>query len=240
MDNKIDQIKALLDEISHELRPTEAIDFIRNFDALEVPELIAAIVDYLQPILTPIEVSVYWYLFRHSILASGSQYTCAGTKSMTNIASSSRKSTDQLDFKSVRTAILGLIEKGVIAVTGETTNVGTPYRILLPEEIPLCRERMATVEERNKPVIDAAGMVDYYNVRENRIKVFERDGYSCHYCNKLLTRFTATLDHIQPVSEGGDNSYDNLVTACLHCNSHRGSRPVMDAIIRGKTLEQAS
>jgi 5-methylcytosine-specific restriction endonuclease McrA len=61
--------------------------------------------------------------------------------------------------------------------------------------------------------------------------VFERDEYKCRYCGKQLTRFTATLDHIQPVSKDGDNSYDNLVTACLHDNSQRGSRPVMEIII---------
>jgi len=79
--------------------------------------------------------------------------------------------------------------------------------------------------------IDLASELDYYNVAENRLKVFERDGYECHYCKKQLTRFTATLDHIQPVSERGDNSLHNLTTACLHCNSRRGSRPVMEAII---------
>ncbi len=50
--------------------------------------------------------------------------------------------------------------------------------------------------------------LDYYNVRENRIKVFERDDYKCRYCGKQLTRFTATLDHAKPLSEGGDNSFD--------------------------------
>ena len=76
--------------------------------------------------------------------------------------------------------------------------------------------------------VDIRRELDYYNVKENRLKVAERDNYKCHYCSKQLTRFTATLDHIQPVSEGGDNSYENLVTACLHCNSRRGSRPVME------------
>lgn len=85
-----------------------------------------------------------------------------------------------------------------------------------------------TLEEL--PVIDPKKEADYYNIKENRQKVFERDGYKCHYCHKQLTRFSATLDHIQPVSEGGDNSYDNLMTACLHCNSQRGSRPVMDIL----------
>jgi HNH endonuclease len=30
-----------------------------------------------------------------------------------------------------------------------------------------------------------------------------------------LTRFTATLDHVRPVAEDGDNSLENLVAACL-------------------------
>jgi 5-methylcytosine-specific restriction endonuclease McrA len=66
--------------------------------------------------------------------------------------------------------------------------------------------------------VDVAKDLDYYNARENRLKVFERDACICKYCAKQLTRFTATLDHVQPVSQGGDNSIGNLVTACLHCN----------------------
>jgi 5-methylcytosine-specific restriction endonuclease McrA len=74
----------------------------------------------------------------------------------------------------------------------------------------------------------AAADIDYYNVRENRIKVYERDGYKCHYCKKQLTKFTATLDHITPVAERGDNSFENLVTACLGCNSRKHRRPLGD------------
>jgi len=85
-------------------------------------------------------------------------------------------------------------------------------------------------QSREIKPIDTKKELDYYNVRENRLKVFEHDGYKCRYCEKQLTRFTATLDHIQPVSRGGDNSFDNLVTSCLHCNSRRGNRPVMDII----------
>ncbi len=38
--------------------------------------------------------------------------------------------------------------------------------------------------------------------------------------------------NIQPISEGGDNSYDNLVTACLHCNSKRGAKPLTDILAK--------
>src|SRR5258706_6365903 len=48
---------------------------------------------------------------------------------------------------------------------------------------------------------------DFYNVPENRLRVFERDEYKCRYSGKQLTRFIATLDHLQPVSERGDNSF---------------------------------
>lgn len=43
-----------------------------------------------------------------------------------------------------------------------------------------------------------------------------------------VTRCTATLDHVRPVAEGGDNSFGNLVTACLGCNSRKHKRPVGD------------
>ena len=60
--------------------------------------------------------------------------------------------------------------------------------------------------------------------------MYERDGYKCHYCDKQLTRFTATLDHVIPVAEGGDNSFGNLGTACVGCNSRKAERPVGDLL----------
>ena len=91
---------------------------------------------------------------------------------------------------------------------------------------------MARIQREQLPAIDARRELDFYNIKENRLKVFERDEYRCHYCKKQLTRFSATLDHIQPVSQGGDNSFDNLVTACLQHNSERAAKPLMDYLLR--------
>ena len=77
----------------------------------------------------------------------------------------------------------------------------------------------------------SAANIDYDNVWENRIEVYERDGFQCRYCQKQLTRFTATLDHVMPVAEGGDNGFENLVTACLNCNSRKHKRPVGDFLV---------
>ena len=143
----------------------------------------------------------------------------------------SGKSDGGLSYGAVQDALRGLDEKGVVTKAGDTTREGTLYKIHLPEEIALCQELMKKAREVQPQPINQKKELDFYNVAENRLKVFERDEYKCRYCGKQLTRFTATLDHIQPASEDGDNSYDNLVTACLHCNSQRGSRPVMEIII---------
>jgi 5-methylcytosine-specific restriction endonuclease McrA len=74
---------------------------------------------------------------------------------------------------------------------------------------------------------------DFCNVRENRLKIYERNNYHCTYCSKQLTRFTATLDHITPVSDGGDNSAENPGTACLQCNARKTARPLGDFLVAG-------
>jgi hypothetical protein len=228
----IDKIKALVKELEGRLGGEDRAIFAQNFDALEIPDLIILIVDYLQPLLHPYEAAIYWYLFRNSIIETGQQYCRASTKGMMSgvIQSSSGQSGD-LSYTAVQKALAGLEEKAIISKAGNTTREGTLYKINLPEEIELCQELMKNSKREISQPIDEKKQLDYYNIAENRLKVFERDNYKCHYCNKQLTRFTATLDHIQPASEGGDNSYENLVTACLHCNSRRGSKPVMEMYV---------
>ena len=57
--------------------------------------------------------------------------------------------------------------------------------------------------------------------------LFARDSYSCQYCGRhrseLRGRQYLTRDHILPVSRGGGNSWDNVVTSCSPCNNRKGS-----------------
>lgn len=229
----VDRLKVLVEELEGALGAEDSAIFAQNFDALEIPDLVVSIVDYLQPQLHPYEAAIYWHLFRQSIIATGQQYCRASTKGMMSgiIQSSSGQSGD-LSYAAVQKALSGLEEKAAISKAGDTNREGTLYKINLPEEIESCQELMNEGEIESSLPIDEKKQLDYYNIAENRHKVFERDNYKCHYCSKQLTRFTATLDHIQPVSEGGDNSYDNLTTACLHCNSRRGSKPVMEMYVK--------
>lgn len=66
--------------------------------------------------------------------------------------------------------------------------------------------------------------------RERRLALYMRDGLACVYCGSGLEDegVTLSLDHIIPVSRGGDNRSRNLVTSCRKCNSVRGDRTLRD------------
>ncbi len=241
MKDKLDAIRRILDELET-ARPADEPSFRESFQLFELPEVVASVVDYLQPMLRPYEVAIYWYMFRHSIVATGDVHVRVSVRGLmegvvTSLRAGRERKTQEsmtLSYGSVQETLESLCAKGAISLAGDTNRDGTPYRVHLPEEIQACREAMAKVQEEQLPTIDPKRELDFYNIKHNRIKVFERDGYRCHYCKKQLTRFSATLDHIQPASEGGDNSFDNLATACLRCNSQRNNQPLMDYLIQNQ------
>lgn len=60
---------------------------------------------------------------------------------------------------------------------------------------------------------------------KTRFDIFKRDSFTCQYCGKGTTNgVVLEVDHIVPVCEGGNNSKENLVTACWDCNRGKGGR----------------
>lgn len=55
-------------------------------------------------------------------------------------------------------------------------------------------------------------------------RLFERDNNLCMYCGGEYSRAQLTRDHVQPVSKGGLDSWENVVTACRGCNHAKGNR----------------
>jgi HNH endonuclease len=52
-----------------------------------------------------------------------------------------------------------------------------------------------------------------------RFNILKRDNFTCVYCGrKAKDDVTLHVDHIHPVSKGGTDTEDNLVTACEDCN----------------------
>ncbi|MDH5326419.1 MAG: HNH endonuclease [Gammaproteobacteria bacterium] len=54
--------------------------------------------------------------------------------------------------------------------------------------------------------------------------LFRRDGHICLYCGEQFRHSELTRDHIIPISRGGRDCWENVVTACCRCNNLKGSR----------------
>lgn len=61
-------------------------------------------------------------------------------------------------------------------------------------------------------------------VRFNRRNIYVRDRFRCQYCGDSPGREKLTIDHVVPRSKGGRSTWNNVVVACVQCNSEKGDR----------------
>ena len=70
------------------------------------------------------------------------------------------------------------------------------------------------------------------DVKLNRRNIYARDQHRCQYCGCHFPIRELTIDHIVPRVQGGGNSWDNLVCACVTCNTRKGGRTPSQARMR--------
>lgn len=68
--------------------------------------------------------------------------------------------------------------------------------------------------------------VPYQRMVLTRKNILKRDRHRCQYCGSIQD---LTIDHIVPRSRGGEESWENLVTACNRCNNKKGNRTPKEA-----------
>ena len=56
----------------------------------------------------------------------------------------------------------------------------------------------------------------------SRKNILKRDNHTCQYCG--IRSVPMTIDHIIPRQRGGEDSWYNLVAACVACNTRKGNR----------------
>ncbi|MEM1165300.1 MAG: HNH endonuclease [Planctomycetota bacterium] len=61
-------------------------------------------------------------------------------------------------------------------------------------------------------------------VKLNRRNLFARDRNQCQYCGNHFPTSELSIDHVVPRSQGGPDSWENLVCSCVRCNSRKGGR----------------
>lgn len=59
------------------------------------------------------------------------------------------------------------------------------------------------------------------NTPLSRRNILSRDNFTCQYCS---SKDRLTVDHVLPVSRGGEWTWENLVAACSSCNSKKGHK----------------
>lgn len=69
-------------------------------------------------------------------------------------------------------------------------------------------------------------------VRFSRANIYQRDKYTCQYCKTRYPAEDLTFDHVVPQVQGGQATWENIVTACLRCNNRKGGRTPREAGMR--------
>lgn len=54
--------------------------------------------------------------------------------------------------------------------------------------------------------------------------LFSRDDNLCLYCGRGFHRKELSRDHITPISQQGQNTWNNVATACKRCNNFKAGR----------------
>ncbi len=163
--------------------------------------------------LTLIERAVYSYLLRHSYLEGKRELQFS-------IAWLARGV--QLSNGPARKAVRNLVRHGVLRLVERNKN-GHAVEVRLPEEI-----RVGRAKPTGPRTVARAGVVidieeeDFERIPTLRQSIHEREGGRCFYCLRRLTPQVRCLDHVEPRARSGNNSYRNLVSCCLECNSQKG------------------
>ena len=66
-------------------------------------------------------------------------------------------------------------------------------------------------------------------VRLTRENLLLRDEFQCQYCSRRPVHRELNVDHVQPRSRGGEDSWTNLVISCRSCNLKKGRRTPAEA-----------
>lgn len=115
-----------------------------------------------------------------------------------------------------------------------------------------CQDKVEILEEHDKTVRavsfsfklpSVVRLLRFVKIRQRadyvpftRANIFARDGHRCQYCGREFESEDLTYDHVVPASQGGRRTWENIVAACIPCNSEKDNRTPQQA---GMMLKRA-
>jgi 5-methylcytosine-specific restriction endonuclease McrA len=70
--------------------------------------------------------------------------------------------------------------------------------------------------------------MDFLQVSSRREAIHAHERGQCFYCLRQFVAGGRVLDHVVARASGGGNSYRNLVSCCVECNSQKGESAAED------------
>jgi len=162
--------------------------------------------------LSVTERGVYSHLLRHSRLEGKALLHF----SLTWLARGARVSKTP-----ARNAVRRLIAHGALRLV-KRNNAGHVVEVQLPDEI--LRTRQGSRAAQGGIDLEA----DFLTSKALRQAIHNRERGFCFYCLRRVTTLTRCLDHVVPRVFFGSNSYRNLVSCCLRCNSQKKAQSAED------------
>jgi hypothetical protein len=144
-----------------------------------------------------------------------------------------------LSIGAARQAVRRLDELGVLRVL-KRSKTGHLAEMRLPEKIRAIRPGgngallttgavgMGTTGAAGEPSVATRETTDFLKTWALRKTIHDRERGACFYCLRRTPAHVHGLDHVVPRVRFGRNSYRNLVSCCLECNSRKGDRPARD------------
>jgi hypothetical protein len=191
----------------------DAVQVWKQMEDLLAPQLNFSLADRV----------IYSHLFRHSRLEGKLQLQFSISWLARGVGLSS---------KFTRDTVRRLIARGVLRLVERNCRSQHVVRLRLPLEVKgVCAEKIAG-HRPGGPAgpAPAPGVVinieeaDFLEKQILRRALHEREGGRCFYCSRRITHHRRCLDHVVPRAKLGQNSYRNLVSCCLDCNSQKGER----------------
>jgi hypothetical protein len=178
--------------------------------------------DFLVPRLpmNVIDRAVYSHLLRHSRLEGKPRLHF----SMAWLARGVR-----ICDGAARPAIRRLLDRGALRLLGRS-KTGHVIQVLLPNEIRVRSLFPPSESLRHNGRLHSRNIedLDFFRNSSLRKAIHAREGGLCFYCLRHVTSSMQCLDHVVPQARLGANSYRNLVSCCLECNSRKGQRQAAD------------
>ena len=179
-------------------------------------------VDNIAPSLNVNQQSVYLYLLSKALKLTSTEVTVSIKGERKLMGFGMGDSTKPMSESTVTKCFQFLQAHGLIKKI-DTVRIGTRLHVTFPLSAANFRPKLEAVRLRSMDEID------FFLEPIARNAILAREGRRCFYCSASLSNENYAMEHVISRPKG-DNSYRNIVAACLSCNNSKKALEAEDFV----------